>query len=375
MAATAIPPTHRALLLKSSTYPYDMSVVEMKTPKAVPGSAVIRVLGSGVLTYGGRVYSGKKPYLYPEPFVPGSASIGRVAEVGADATTLKPGQLIFFDSFITGRDNTDSLILHGLSSGFNPGSNKLMEGEWHDGTYAEYAKVPLENCFPLDEERLMGDPAAGGLGYKLEDLMYLFALMIPCGGLMDVGVKTGERVIIAPATGTFGSAAILVALALGARVVAMSRNLDALERLKAAYPRARLEIAQNTGNVEADTEQLLKGGPADVFLDISPGKAITSTHYKSCISALKRGGRVSLMGAHLELSLPTQVIMLQDITVKGKWMYKLDDIRYLIRLVEHGYLKLDNINTVGAFPLEQFEAAFDAAAAIREPWTHVFIKP
>jgi threonine dehydrogenase-like Zn-dependent dehydrogenase len=227
----------------------------------------------------------------------------------------------------------------------------------------------------MDEKRLMGDPAIGGLGYKLEELMYLFALMVPCGGLLDVGVKTGERVIIAPATGTFGSAAILIALALGARVVAVGRNIEALERLKAAHPGARLEIAQNTGNVEADTVQLVKGGRADVFFDISPGKAVTSTHYKSCISALKRGGRVSLMGAHYELPLPTQVIMLQNITVKGKWMYKLDDIRYLIELVELGYLKLDNIKTFGIFPLEQFEAAFDAAAAIREPWAHVFIKP
>jgi NADPH:quinone reductase-like Zn-dependent oxidoreductase len=115
----------------------------------VPGSAVIRVLGSGVLNYAGRVYSGKKPYPYPEPFVPGSASIGRVAAVGPDATTLKPGRLVIFDSFVTGRDNPDSLILHGLSSRFNPGSKKLMEGEWRDGTYAEYVKVcivPVPPC-------------------------------------------------------------------------------------------------------------------------------------------------------------------------------------------------------------------------------------
>jgi threonine dehydrogenase-like Zn-dependent dehydrogenase len=221
----------------------------------------------------------------------------------------------------------------------------------------------------------MGDPATGGLGYKLEDLMYLMPLLVPFGGLMDVGVKTGEKVIIAPATGMFGSAAILAALALGAQVIAMSRNLEALERLRAAYPGARLEIAQNTGDVEAETIQLMKDGPADVFFDISPGGAITSTHFKSCISALRRGGRLSLMGAHHELILPTQVIMLRDITLKGKWMFTSEDIRYLIKLVEQGYVKLDKIKTVGVFPLDQFEAAFDAAAAIREPWTHVIIKP
>ncbi|KAI8631268.1 NAD(P)-binding protein [Xylariaceae sp. FL1651] len=316
-----IPLTHRALLLKSSTYPYDMSVVEKETLKVGLGSAVIRVPGSGVLKYGGRVYSRKKPYPYPEPFVPGSASVSQVVAVGLDATTLQPGQFIFFDSFITGRDNTNSLILH----------------------------VPLENCCPLDEDRLMGNPVTGGLGYKIENLMYLFALMVPCGGLMDVGVKTGNSVIIAPATGTFGSAAILVALALGSQVIAMSRNREALELLKAAHPGARLNIVQNTGNVEADAQEFTKDGQADVFFDISPGKAILSTQ------------RISLMGDHHELSLPTQVIMLQDITIKGKWMYKLDDIR------------LGDIKTIGTFTLEQFEAAFEAAAAINELWAHVYI--
>lgn len=42
---------------------------------------------------------------------------------------------------------------------------KLIEGEWRDGTYAEYAKFPTENVFPLNEEILLGK-----LGYSIEDL-------------------------------------------------------------------------------------------------------------------------------------------------------------------------------------------------------------
>lgn len=319
-SSSNVPPTQRALVLHSTRTPYDISVVEKATPQAEPGSAVVRILTAGVLTYADRVYSGKKPYPYPIPFVPGSSAVGRIASVGPDATKLKRGQLIYFDSYVCGRDDTESLFLHGLSGGFTQGSNSLMENMWRDSTYAEYSKLPLENCFPMDEARLLGSPANGGLGYTVEDLMYLLTISVPFGGLRDVDIKAGEKVIITPATGAFGSAAVVAALAMGARVVAMGRNVKTLERLKTFSSDGRVRIVQNTGDVAADVKELTKDGLADVFLDISPGKAYKSTHFKSCIQALRRGGRVSLMGAHEELPLvPFQTIMLYDITLKGKW--------------------------------------------------------
>ncbi|KAF8208692.1 hypothetical protein K438DRAFT_282536 [Mycena galopus ATCC 62051] len=234
-----------------------------------------------------------------------------------------------------------------------------MEGEWRDGTYAEYAKVPLENCFPLDEARLLGD-----LGYKVEDLMYIGAMSVPFGGLRDVGVKAGEKVINAPATGSFGGAAVVAALAMGARVIAMSRDADALEQVKAINP-DRIRTVLNTGDVMADTKELTQDGPADVFLDLSPREAVASTHLQSCILALRREGRTSLMGGQLDLvPMPIRTIMRYNLTVKGKWMYTKEDIRVLITLVETGYLKLGQAGGIGTptkFPLEEFMTAFDVA--------------
>ncbi|KAG5808030.1 hypothetical protein H9Q74_007176 [Fusarium xylarioides] len=373
-STSALPKAHRALVLHSTRDPYDISVVTQDAPQAFPGSAVIRVLSAGVLTYADRVYSGHKRYTYPEPLVIGSSAIGRVAAVGADATSLKPGQLVFFDCFIQARDNPSSLILHGISGGFDTASNKLMEGEWRDGTYAEYAKSPLENCFPLDENRLVGNRAEGGLGYSMFDLAYLWTISVPFGGLQDISIRSGEKVIISPASGAFGSAAVLVALAMGAQVIAVGRNNETLEKVKALDPE-RIRTVLNTGNVENDVKELTKDGLADAFFDISPDKAVTSTHFKSCIMSLRRGGRVSLMGAHEELKLPTQFIMLNDITVKGKWMYTKDDMRNMIKLVEAGYLKLDAVQTVGNFPMEKFAEAFEKAAKISSPLSQVLISP
>ena len=93
-----------------------------------------------------------------------------------------------------------------------------MHYEWRDWTYAEYAKVPLENCFPLDEERLLTPVDNGGLGYSIETLTQLPRLLVPYGGLVDIKLQAGETIIIAPATGMFGGRAVEVALAMGAQV-------------------------------------------------------------------------------------------------------------------------------------------------------------
>jgi D-arabinose 1-dehydrogenase-like Zn-dependent alcohol dehydrogenase len=102
-----------------------------------------------------------------------------------------------------------------------------MTGEWRDWTYAEYAKVPLENCHPLDEERLLGKVENGGLGYEIEDVANAMGPLVPYGGLVDIRLQPGETIIIAPATGLFGGRAVEVALAMGARVSRLSKEYSA----------------------------------------------------------------------------------------------------------------------------------------------------
>jgi hypothetical protein len=50
----------------------------------------------------------------------------------------------------------------------------------------------------------LGNPAGGSFGYTVEYLMYLLTISVPFGGLRDVDVKAGEKVIITPATALLG---------------------------------------------------------------------------------------------------------------------------------------------------------------------------
>jgi NADPH:quinone reductase-like Zn-dependent oxidoreductase len=133
-----------------------------------------------------------------------------------------------------------------------------MRGEWKGATYAEYAKVPVENCHLLNESILLGQ-----LGYAIEDIADIYRLVVPYGGLRDIDIKVGETVIVAPATGPFGSAAVAVALALGAGLIAMGRNISILQRLAASH--SRVEIVPIVSDVVADTAALQQFGVVDAF--------------------------------------------------------------------------------------------------------------
>ena len=362
MAAQELPNHHRALV--QHVYAEPLKVETLPTPQPTPGSAIVKVLIANVVSYMGGIYNGQRQYAYPTPLVTGSSALGRIAAVGPDGVLLEKGQLVFIDNVIRGRDDSSAIFLSGIAEGGSEGSRKLMAGEWRNSTYAEYVKAPLENCFPLNESLLCGSPADGGLGYDIEKLAHISALLVPFGGLRDIRLEPGETVIIAPATGQFGGAAVQVALAMGARVIAMGRNVDTLARLKTLS--RRVETVNITGAQEEEVAALKKFGPADAFFDISPREAIGSTHFKSAILSLKHAGRISYMGGILDdVGIPMRLLMRKDLKLHGKWMYGRDDVLLLMKMVEIGILGLeekDGVSVVGSYPLEKWEEAFEVAA-------------
>ncbi|KAI8717957.1 ADH-zinc-N domain-containing protein [Fusarium sp. LHS14.1] len=370
--APEIPSEHRVLILEEAGKPLSLEV--RPTPKAGPGSVVVRVLAVSLRANTPRVYQDPQSgHPLPTPFVPGFMAIARVAEIGPDTTHLQPGDLVLFDPYILGRDDPNAKYISGMMQGFNEGSKKLAHGEWRDSTLAEYAKLPLENCHPLDEKRLLGDVKDGGLGYTLDDLTHFFSMLIPFGGLADVDVKAGDTAIIAPATGRYGSAAVHVALAMGARVIAIGRNATVLSQLSSIHP-TRLRTVQITGDAEKDTKALSEAagpGGVDVFWDMSPPGAGKSTHFTSSLNALKEGARVSLLGSVSSgVSFDYMQIMFKALTIKGTWMCTREQTRRLISMAETGVLPLGSragMRPVRKFGFEEWKEALNVAAERIEP--------
>ncbi|KAF7192670.1 Alcohol dehydrogenase 1 [Pseudocercospora fuligena] len=357
--SSTLPTTHQALVIESKELGLQLETVP--TPGATPGSLILQVLAASILSYHKEIYNGKRPYPLATPLVGGVSAIGRVAATGPDATLLKAGQLVFFDCTIRGRDDPSAMYLVGIHEGFSDGSRKLAREVWHDGAFAEYIRVPLENCLALNETKLCQE-----LSYSIPDLMYLSNLLVAYGGLRDIRIEAGDTVVVCPATGAFGGAGVLVAAAMGAKVIAMGRNETELERLKKymrrGLPWSAIETVKITGDQSADTAALEVHGPVDAILDLTPPFASGSTHLKSAVAALRYEGRVSLMGFN-DMPLSEAKLIADNITLKGKLMYSREDMKQSVKILERGMLpKGGDLVDTKIYSLADHKSALDAAA-------------
>ncbi|KAL3473720.1 isopropanol dehydrogenase [Aspergillus californicus] len=372
--------THKAVLLHARDKPANLETIPR--PSATTGDAIVRILAADIVPYMREVLNNTRPYPLSLPMTPGNTAIGRVAEVGPDAVSLTPGQLVFCDITIRARDDPSVSILYGIHGGGYPAAQKLMDGVWRNGTYAEYTRFPLENLYPLNEELLLGK-----LGYKLTDLCLFPVFLVPFGGLSEVGVKPGEVVIVGPATGRYGGAAVGVALAMGATVVAVGRNASALENLEQIHSAGgmsrRLRTVRMTGDQAEDTQLLRaasgKSAGADVYLDLSPPAAKGSSLLASGLGALRAFGRCVIMGGVAgNLELPYLDIMFRSLRIQGRFMYDRTHIQQLIQMVESGLLPLGEVAGVRhteEYVLGDFQQALEAAGKLSGWGAHVVLKP
>ncbi|KAI9652634.1 MAG: hypothetical protein M1821_008353 [Bathelium mastoideum] len=356
--AFSLPSQHHALMLENHETGFELKT--LPTPQPVHGSAVVRIAAVGVLSYSREIYNGERQYSYPKPLIGGHSAIGHIAALGPDAAALRIGKLVFVDCVVRGRDEPSALFLSAINEGSSEGSRKLMRDVWRDGTFAEFARVPLENCIPLNEARLCRE-----LGYSVPDLMYMSRLLVPYGGLRDIRLEPGETIVVCPATGCFGAAGVQVATAMGAKVIAMGRDEVRLARLKdqveKSTPGANIETVKLTGDDETDTAALQAFGTIDAVLDFSPPAAARSTHLKSAVRALRYNGRCSLMGL-AEDCIPAWKVIGSNILLKGKLMYEREDMIQFVKMLEKGLFPIKGFVNTKVFGLADWDKAFDTAA-------------
>lgn len=356
---------NRAVWLESfDKHPY---LVNLPVPEAVAGSVVVRPLATLATPYAKLAHAGKLPQLNLRlPLVPNPNSIARVHAVGPDAIQLRPGALVYVDATIRARDNPDVMIMQGHHGGEGEQGARLMQGAWRDGALQQFQRVPLENCYALDEARLLRGPAA----LTPPELASISMFAVAAGGLIEAaGLRAGETVVVGPSGGSFGGAAVELALASGANVIALGRSqakLDAMAR--ALGSPATLRLVAMTGDAAADAKAILRetpgGAGADIVNDWTPGAMETPPFLEAAVRALRSGGRVVLSGgASGAAAIPYAYMVHKNLTMSGKWMCSPETLKQTIAMITQGVLKVGRRDgsVVNVYPLEDFEAAFDNA--------------
>ena len=342
-----------------------LALEDVPKPRPRPGGVIVKMEAAPVLRYMRQVLDGTLGYALPSgPFIPGTNGIGVLDAVGEGVYHLEPGERVALNPhhLANERVRDPAQILIGLTAigsarfaGLDA-ATKALQADWRDGVFAEYAHLPAAAVTPLD-----------GLGHlPAERLATLAKFIVPYGGFLRGALAAGETVIVNGATGYFGSAGVLLALAMGAeRVVAAARDREAL-RAVTEVGGSRVAGVGLSGDAVADAGSLREaaGGGADLALDLV-GRAKSAVSTIAALHALRRGGRLILMGSISEpLPLAVGEMLGNDWSVIGNFMYPKEAPARLAAIVRGGLLDLGAIR-VRVFPLDRLEAAMDAAASMR----------
>lgn len=334
-----------------------LKVEHIPEPKLRPGGAIVKVLSTHVPPFTDRVLSGALGYSLPTPFpvTPCDNAVGIVEAVADDVFDLQPGQIVFCDPFISSHTNgkKSDAILIGWT-GLEAASSRL-QALWKDGAFAQKALWPAECLTPL--------PGAESIDSAL--LACLNYLTIPYGGFLRGGVHAGQTLIVNGATGGLGSAAVLVALALGvSRIVAVGRNQEVLQKLVQLAPQQVVSVCLEGSFSDYSKKVTEASEGADVLLDVLGGLTNPEPTL-ACIQALRpRGTAVLMGGVKADIPLPYDKIMLSEITVRGAFMYPRHVPGELYRMVVAGILNLSAVQT-HVFALDQINEAIAEAARLK----------
>ena len=331
-----------------------LALEDVPIPEPRPGSVLVRVEASALMSYLKAYVEGKLPFYNPpaKPFTIGTNAIGTIEAVGRDVWTLRKGQRVVVSSHFVARENVDdpAQILIGLAAGAGAAD---MLADWPDGTLAEFALAPVEAATPLDGFET-ADPA---------QLAVVSRFIVPFGGLLRGRLAAGETLVVNGATGAYGTAAVLLGVAMGAaRVIAAGRNPSKLAAV-AKVARPRVATVMLTGDVASDAKAIraASAGGAQIAFDMV-GNASDPRSTLAALTSLRRNGRLVLMGSMtVDLPIPYAMVMLNNWEVLGQFMYPASAYRRLIELVRGGLLDIGALRPK-VFSMPALAEAMDAAA-------------
>ena len=270
----------------------------------------------------------------PMPHILGADGAGIVAEVGPGVEGVGTGDKVCLYPFtgcgecefcLVGRD---FMCIHIRSL-----------GERLDGTYADYVKLPAENCFAAPAGFTFAEAAAFPLVF-----VTVWRMLIT-----NAQLQPGESLLIIGIGGGVASASLQVAKQIDAHVIVTSGTDKKLERAKQLG--ADYGINHRRQDFIAEVNELTDGRGVDVVLDCVAGEI-----WRKSLAVLARGGRLVTCGATAggqpidDLS----AIYSKHLKIYGSTLGSREEFREVL-----SFLRLSGIRPIidRQFPLE------DAAAA------------
>ncbi|MER5795477.1 NADP-dependent oxidoreductase [Streptomyces sp. NPDC001980] len=255
-------------------------LMELPASGPGPGEVLVELAAASLNPVDMGIAEGRLPMPYVTPLVLGVDGTGRVAETGEGVLGFRPGDTV-----------------HG----------QFLRAPLGHGTFAEYAVVPEV-------------PDGGALQRVPDGMPAEIAAALPTAGMTALGVieaiglRAGQSVLIAGATGGVGVIAVQLAAARGVEVIATARPDDArwIRGLGAA------ETADYTAGDIVEQVRRARPDGIDVFLDLTRDTA----RFGAYAGLVRDGGAA----ASVSFSAPPELLASERIAVSNYMMRDKPDL-------------------------------------------------
>ena len=329
-------------------YGVEPTVRDVPDPPCPPDGVVVRVGATGVCRSDWHAWRGHDPV--PLPHIPGHELAGSVAAVGPLVRRWAVGDRVTVP-FVCGCGRCEWC----RAGDTQVCPDQTQPGFTGPGSFAELVALHAADTNLVRLPDGLDDVSAASLGCRLATA---YRAVVTHGRL-----ARGDRLVV-HGCGGVGLSAVLVGVALGARVVAVDVSAAATARARALGAEAVVVAGGGSGDapdVVAEVQDLTRGG-AHVGVDAvgSPATAVASVR-----SLRRRGRHVQvglLLGERATPPLPMDLVVARELEVHGSHGMPAHQYPELLELVASG--RLDPALLVGrVVGLDEAPAALAAMSA------------
>lgn len=285
------------------TEPGKIEIQELDIPVPGPDEALVRVKAVGLCGSDVHYYEHGKigPYVVRKPIILGHEAAGEVVAVGSEVRHLKAGQRVTIEPGVTcGRCEYCKSGRYNLCP-----EVRFLATPPYDGAFCEYIAIRADFLYPIPDSM------------SYEKAALIEPLSVGLHAVRRGDIQPGETVVIM-GMGPIGILTLLAAKAAGAgRVIGVDLERFRLERALQMGATDVINLREEDG--QAALLRLTDGRKADLAIETAGnGKAV-----QAALQAVRRGGRVVLVGLPQEEETPLSVpyIVDNEIDLRGVFRY------------------------------------------------------
>lgn len=332
-----------------------LSVTDVEAPVPTPHGAVIEVRATGVCRSDWHGWQGHDPDVHV-PHVPGHEFAGVIAAVGDEVTRWQPGDRVTVP-FVCACGTCEACV----AGDHQVCENQTQPGFTHAGSFAELVRI---------------DHADVNLVRLPDDLDFIPAAALGCRfatayrAVRVHGQVTSGQWVAVHGCGGVGLSAVMIATALGARVVAIDVSDAALALARELGAVATID-SREVDDVGGRVVELTEGG-AHVSIDAFGSE----TTCAASIESLRRRGRHVQVGLLPEAlgrpHVPMARVVWMELSIHGSHGMAAHEYGPMLQMVADGTLRPDRLVT-DVISLDDAPAALTALSGSTAPGTRVIV--